>query len=146
VAKGKKILRVLGWWFFGLSVLLTSPLWGEHLVVYWKRASYYSDAVSGDAEAQYRLAYTYRSFTYALVRDDREAAFKWDMMAARQGHAGAMYYVARAYRSGYGAPLDQDKSDFWYKKAGELGNKDAQRVFEEILKKRALKSEAPVSK
>lgn len=55
----------------------------------------YQKAMNGDADGQYLLAECY--FYGWGAKKSNTNAFKWAMKAAKQGHPGGSFYVARAY-------------------------------------------------
>lgn len=78
------------------------------------------------ASQQYMLA----AFSLAKLLHDRDSkhplkAFEWFMVAARQGHAEAAYYVGYYYQYGKGVPQNLDEAVNWYQKAALEKDKDA---------------------
>ena len=54
-----------------------------------------------------------------------------------QGNVSAMYMVAVAHASGYGAPQDPAEAAKWFRRAAEAGDAEAQRRREEIGNERS---------
>ena len=52
------------------------------------------------------------------VPEDKATAAAWFEKAAREGHAQAMKNLGKMYAAGDGVPQDEEKSDYWFKKAG----------------------------
>ncbi len=52
-------------------------------------------------------------------------AFEWFMVAAKQGHIEASYYVGLYYQYGKGVPVNIDEAIHWYQKAALEKDKDA---------------------
>ena len=77
-------------------------------------------AVAGDAEAQFRLAYSHWTL------DDFEFAVKYFMQSARQGHAKAQFYLGLCYYDGDGVSMDINEAVEWWQKAAEQGLAEAQ--------------------
>jgi len=78
------------------------------------------------ANQQYMLA----AFSLAKLLHDRDAkhplkAFEWFMVAAKQGHTEACYYVGYYYQYGKGVPQNNDEAILWYEKAALEKDKDA---------------------
>jgi TPR repeat protein len=78
-------------------------------------------AQAGDAEAQCRIAFLYKSG----VQDFNSAA-AWYKRAADQGHAEAQCKLGFLYRSGRGVPLDNSEGARLYKLSAEQGYPEAQ--------------------
>jgi TPR repeat protein len=81
-------------------------------------------AEQGDANAQYRLGYSYR--WGAGVAQDYAEAFRWFRKAAEQGNAYAQFYVGFLYHQGWGVVRDDAESARWYRKAADQGYAYAQ--------------------
>jgi hypothetical protein len=62
----------------------------------------------------------------AFDRGDFATAFKEFLASAKQGNATASYLVYRMYEVGQGVPKDEVQAEFWFRKAVELGDPDAQ--------------------
>jgi len=84
-------------------------------------------AESGDANAQYDLAWMYDTGgdNKILAKDTRKAA-EWYEKAALQGHAKAQAGLGMLYVNGEGVPKDYVKGVDWLQKASAQGNADAQ--------------------
>ena len=50
----------------------------------------------------------------------------WFASAAELGHAGAQFNLGYMYSVGLGVPRDMPKACYWYMKAAEQGQADAQ--------------------
>lgn len=83
-------------------------------------------AEQGDMDAQCELGDRY--FWGNDVPQNYKLAFDWYLEAAKQGHAGAQYHVAEAYRDGYveGVPQNYYLAAEWYRDAAEQGHDGAQ--------------------
>lgn len=92
------------------------------------------EAEQGDADAQFRLGYSYykggdRGLSVRIAPDYKEAA-KWIRMAAEQGHVEAQFQFGIMYDLiHYESPLTRScvEAVRWYRKAAEQGHLDAQR-------------------
>jgi len=78
------------------------------------------------ARQQYMLA----AFSLAKLLHERDKkhpirAFEWFMVAAKQGHAEASYYVGYYYQYGKGVPQNLEEAVNWYQKAALEKDKDA---------------------
>jgi TPR repeat protein len=84
-------------------------------------------AESGDANAQYDLAWMYDTGgdNKILAKDTRKAA-EWYEKAAVQGHGKAQAGLGLLYVNGDGVPRDYVKAVDWLQKASAQGNADAQ--------------------
>ncbi|MCE9551496.1 MAG: sel1 repeat family protein [Betaproteobacteria bacterium] len=84
-------------------------------------------AESGDANAQYDLAWMYDTGgnNKILAKDTRKAA-EWYEKAAVQGHVKAQAGLGMLYVNGDGVPRDYVKGVDWLQKAAVQGNADAQ--------------------
>ena len=84
-------------------------------------------AESGDANAQYDLAWMYDTGdnNKILARDSRKAA-EWYEKAAIQGHAKAQAGLGLAYVNGRGVTKNDILGVEWLQKASEQGDADAQ--------------------
>jgi TPR repeat protein len=76
-------------------------------------------ARDGNAEAQYRLGFTYERGEGASP--DHQLAASWYRKAADQGHARAQSALGSLYEFGQGVPRDFRQSVHWYRKAAEQG-------------------------
>lgn len=77
-------------------------------------------AQSGDAAAQFGLAYEY------YQQGNHAKAFEWYTKAANQGHAKAQYALGFMYAEDLGVSQDYQKAVEWYTKAANQGNAKAQ--------------------
>ena len=84
-------------------------------------------ANTGDADAQYKLAYYYLNTCRidadgtAMPLNEKEG-IKWLRKAAKQEHAEAMCELGRAYQNGRGVPEDKEEAVRWFRKSVEHGN------------------------
>ncbi len=108
---------------YGQSMSLSSAEQGaeENLAQLKKHAE------SGDANAQYDLAWMYDTGgdNKILAKDTHKAA-EWYEKAATQGHARAQAGLGLLYINGDGVPKDYVKGVDWLQKASAQGNADAQ--------------------
>ncbi len=82
-------------------------------------------ASSGDTGAQVELGLAYRDGRYGL-KADAGAGVRWLAAAAKAGDAYAADALANAYAVGKGVGTDPDQALYWWRKAAEGGNADAQ--------------------
>ncbi|MBU63606.1 MAG: hypothetical protein CMI26_14000 [Opitutae bacterium] len=73
-------------------------------------------ALRGDPDSQLRLG-----FHYSTANKNPLESFFWYEKAAKAGLASACHYVARAYATGRGTPLNLDLAKVWYEKAALRG-------------------------
>jgi TPR repeat protein len=83
-------------------------------------------AAQGASKAQWLMAHLYR---YDLLSEgqDQEVAFKWYLVAAGNGHVGAMREVGQAYMYEQGVAQDYQQAHSWLMKAAK--NQDAEAEF-----------------
>ena len=62
------------------------------------------------------------------------AAVKPVAKAANRGDSIAQYNLAYMYENGEGIEKDIDQAIYWYKKAAEQGDKEAQKELKKILR------------
>jgi len=89
----------------------------------WSTAEIYLERA---ASQQYGLA----AFTLGLYYHEKEPkyplkAFEWFMVAAKQGHTEAEYYVGLYYQNGKGVAQNIDQAVLWYEKAALKKDKNA---------------------
>lgn len=89
------------------------------------------EAVSGSAEAQYRLGEYYSD--EGTEAYDLKKAFHCYYKAAVQGHAEAMYAVGLFYYQGLAVGYDLIKAENWYRRAAEKGLAKAEWGMEHVL-------------
>ena len=77
-------------------------------------------ALSGNAKAQYNLAYMY--LKGQGVAKDYKDALKWFKKSALQGHTQAQYNLAVMYDNGEGVAKNYKGALKWYKKAAMQGD------------------------
>lgn len=97
-------------------------IWAIELEQY-KQAEFYLERA---ANQQYGLA----AYTLAKILDERDPrhparAFEWFMVAAKQGHTEAAYYVGLYYQNGKGIEQDISEAITWYEKAAIKNDRDA---------------------
>jgi TonB family protein len=96
------------------------PMWGVDepttAMVRFRR-----EALSGDLEAFYQLALSYRS-----EFNDYAQAMTMLREAAEHGHPGAIYEVADGMWHGREMPMDQSKALSYYMSAAQLGHAESQ--------------------
>ena len=63
------------------------------------------------------------------VETDLKEAAIWYQQAAKQGHAGAQYALARIFLHGDGMDLDEEKAAKWFKLAAEQDVPEAQLIL-----------------
>jgi TPR repeat protein len=81
-------------------------------------------ARTGDAEAQYDVAYRYEKGRG--VDEDEELALEWYKKAAGQGLAKAQYKVGTYYMKGIAVDEDPEQAKIWLQKSADLGYAPAQ--------------------
>lgn len=81
-------------------------------------------AESGDAQAQFALAFMYDKGE--SIRRDYAAAAKWYRSAARQGIAFAQYRLGQLYELGQGVSRDREQAVELYREAADQGFSKAQ--------------------
>ncbi len=81
-------------------------------------------ADEGHREAQYVIGQYYYQGIRGFEKNREEAVF-WFEKAANQQHVQAQLMMGYCYFMGEGVPLNKDASLVWYKKAADLGNKEA---------------------
>ncbi len=89
------------------------------------------EAVSGSAEAQYRLGEYYSD--EGTEAYDLKKAFKCYYKAAIQGHPEAMYAVGLFYYQGWAVGYDLIEAENWYRRAAEKGLAKAEWGMEHVL-------------
>jgi len=65
------------------------------------------------------------SITYSRMNDHATAAI-WARAAAERGLAKSQFALGLMYSFGLGVPQDKELEEYWYRKAAEQGNEDAQ--------------------
>ena len=86
-------------------------------------ANWIADDEQENAEAQFQLGKRYYS------EKIYPGAVKCFRQAAEQGHAEAQYNLGVCYANGCGVPKDLQPAIYWYTKAAEQGNEDAQKAL-----------------
>jgi hypothetical protein len=79
-------------------------------------------------EDQYAIGYYFLHACEAQkhMKSDPEEAVKWFLRAAKNGHAGAQYFMGRCLQSGNGIEKNAPEAVKWFLKSAEQGNSDAQ--------------------
>ncbi len=83
-----------------------------------------AEANQGDAEAQFKLGYMYKSGE--KIPKNYPQALHWYTKAAEQGNVRAQYNLAVMYNGGQEIPQDYPQALHWYTKAAEQGHTNAQ--------------------
>ncbi len=97
-------------------------IWAIELEHY-KQAEFYLERT---ANQQYALA----AYTLAKILDEHDPkhprkALEWFMVAAKQGHIEAAYYVGLYYQNGKGVEQNISEAIKWYEKAAIKNDRDA---------------------
>lgn len=79
-------------------------------------------AFQGFAQSQYALG---KILEESENGTQDELVLKWIDKAALQGLVSAQYDLGRKYQTGTGIPENQEKTEFWYKKAATSNHPDA---------------------
>ncbi|MBT3570591.1 MAG: hypothetical protein HN494_17210 [Opitutae bacterium] len=85
-------------------------------------------ALSGDPSSQLRLG-----FHYSTAKENLEEAFFWYKKAAKAGEPSAYHYVAKAYATGRGTPLNLELAKVWYEKAALRGSATAMAKLGDLI-------------
>lgn len=85
-------------------------------------------ALSGDPSSQLRLG-----FHYSTANDNLAEAFFWYEKAAKAGEPSACHYVAKAYATGRGTPLNLELAEVWYEKAALKGSATAMAKLGDLI-------------
>tara|TARA_B110000438_G_scaffold258854_1_gene267834 strand:+ start:503 stop:1339 length:837 start_codon:yes stop_codon:yes gene_type:complete len=85
-------------------------------------------ALSGDPSSQLRLG-----FHYYTANDNLAEAFFWYEKAAKSGEPSACHYVAKAYATGRGTPLNLELAKVWYEKAALRGSATAMGTLGDLI-------------
>ena len=85
-------------------------------------------ALSGDPSSQLRLG-----FHYSTLNDNHAEAFFWYEKAAKAGEPSACHYVAKAYATGRGTPLNLELAKVWYEKAALRGSATAMAKLGDLI-------------
>ncbi len=79
----------------------------------------------GDLPSQSLLGYFYQTGLAGFEQDYKESA-NWLTMAAEKGAAEDQYSLGCLYQNGLGVSLDNNKAEFWFKKAAEQNHPASQ--------------------
>ncbi len=85
-------------------------------------------ALSGDQISQLRLG-----FHYSTANENLAEAFFWYEKAAKAGEPSACHYVAKAYATGRGTPLNRELAKVWYEKAALRGSATAMAKLGDLI-------------
>ena len=85
-------------------------------------------ALSGDPSSQLRLG-----FHYSTGNENLAEAFFWYEKAAKAGEPSACHYVAKAYATGRGTPLNLELAKLWYEKAALRGSATAMAKLGDLI-------------
>lgn len=99
------------------------------------------------ANQQYALA----AYTLAMYYHEKESnhplkAFEWFMVAAKQNHTEAEYYVGLYYQNAKGVPQSIEQAIHWYERAALKHNKNALYHLAMILIKQEKRDFVTISK
>ena len=78
------------------------------------------------ASASSATAQTFEESRAAYDRGDYDTAFRGFRRLAKQGNAGAQFFLGGMYRCGEGIPQNAVQAARWYRRAAEHGNVAAQ--------------------
>ena len=85
-------------------------------------------ALKGNVKSQFVLGEQY------YWEDNFKEAFKWFWISAQQGNAEAAYYLGIMYANGEYVTMNYKTSLSWHKIAANRGDKDSQKILEDIKK------------
>ena len=85
-------------------------------------------ALGGDPSSQLRLG-----FHYYTANQNLAEAFFWYEKAAKAGEPSASHYLAKAYATGRGTPLNLELAKVWYEKAALNGNGTAMAKLGDLI-------------
>ena len=85
-------------------------------------------ALSGDPSSQLRLG-----FHYSTTNENLAEAFFWFEKAAKAGEPSACHYLAKAYATGRGTPLNLELAKLWYEKAALRGSATAMAKLGDLI-------------
>ncbi len=80
-------------------------------------------AMSGDADAQYKLFLLY--YKGAAVEQDYNEAAKWCKMSAENENLEAYSWMGYLYENGYGVEASYEEAVNWYKKGADLNDAES---------------------
>lgn len=89
-------------------------------------------AEDGDPEAQVNIAFMY--YCGMHVEKDHNIAAEWYLKAARQNNVTAQFSIGTMYENGEGVKKDISEAYFWYSLAEKQGDKDSQKLRQELEK------------
>ncbi len=82
-------------------------------------------ARTGDAEAQYCVAYCYQSGE--IMDKNMDEAIRWYTLAAMQGHMASQHNLGLIYMKGDGVPQDYEQAYTWAVLAADNGNNELEK-------------------
>ena len=94
------------------------------------------------AEAYLILAMLYED-GYGSLKRDYKKMLESIQRSAQMGYAPAQFLLGDMYEDGDEVVKDQTQAIYWYKKAAEQGNKEAQRALEKLSPKESKSSGIP---
>jgi TPR repeat protein len=112
------------WLALPLFVALTIPLSARDFDL----GSLKPRALDGVVSDQLRLG-----LHYALGKKNLAEAFFWYEKAAKAGAPSACHYLAKAYATGRGTPLNLELAKFWYEKAALRGSATAMAKLGDLI-------------
>ena len=107
-----------------IFVALSIPLSGRDVDL----GSLKRRALDGVVSDQLRLG-----FHFASVNRNLAEAFFWYEKAAKAGEPSACHYVAKAYATGRGTPLNLELAKLWYEKAALRGSATAMAKLGDLI-------------
>jgi TPR repeat protein len=98
---------------------------------------YLVGARKGNVKAMHNLGVIYTAG--GLGRIDYKSAIKWYRKAAERGITDSQFNRAIMYQSGLGVPVNQAEAYKWYWLAGKGGDKEAQRLAQQLRKQLSVR-------
>ena len=89
-------------------------------------------AENGNADAQYSLGMCYFEGHACCDTMSNAEAVAWLQKAAENGVPEAQYVIGVFYYNGENLPKSEEKAKEWFRKAAELGDKDAVKALESL--------------
>lgn len=100
-----------------------------------KALSWYDQAaLVGCAPAQFMLGNFYHDHNKLVENDESKAVYYYDL-AAKENHVPAQMALAECYEKGFGTEKDLKMAVFWYMKAAENKNYEAEKKLTKFKKK-----------
>lgn len=94
---------------------------------------FYPAAEEGNPEAMVNVAFMYYCGLH-FEKDHKEAA-KWYEKAANMNHVNAQFSLGTLYENGEGVARNLEKAYYWYSLAAKQGDKDAERLKNDLEKR-----------